>query len=242
VFGLLVLVVSIGFADSLNPTTIAPAVYLATTERAQVGLVTFTIGVFSVYLLGGLLITLGPGQLLLAALPHPDPHIKHEIELAVGSLALVVAAILWITRSRVQARVPDSRHTGPRSAFFLGAGISAVELPTAFPYFGAIAAIVGSGYVLPYQLLLLVIFNVVFVAPLVAIIFVRRIGGERAKDLLTRFGDWLHKWSSALIAGLIALVGVIAITIGALGLARGTPHTHHVPGTPFVMHRTSPGA
>lgn len=234
-FGLLILVVSIGFADSLNPSTIAPAIYLATTEDARVGLLSFTVGVFGVYLLGGLLIILGPGQLLLSAVPHPDPQVKHVIELAVGAVALVAAAVLWTRRESVQERVPDARRTGPRSAFFLGAGITAVELPTAFPYFGAIAAIVASGYVLPYQLLLLAIFNVVFVAPLVAIIAVRRFGGERAKRQLMRFGDWLHEWSSALIAVLVALVGVIAITIGTLGLAHGGRQSRHIPGRPFVM-------
>src|SRR5437660_1074897 len=46
------IVVSIGLADSLNPTTIAPALYLATGERPRERVTLFIIGVFLVYLIG----------------------------------------------------------------------------------------------------------------------------------------------------------------------------------------------
>ena len=72
------LVISIGIADSLNPTTIAPALYLATAEHARGRVIEFTPGVFGVYLVGGLIIALGPGQLLLAAGPpsRPAPQLR----------------------------------------------------------------------------------------------------------------------------------------------------------------------
>ena len=47
------LMMSIGFADSLNPTTIAPALYLATNERdARNQVAQFSAAVFAVYFLG----------------------------------------------------------------------------------------------------------------------------------------------------------------------------------------------
>ena len=57
------IVISIGLADSLNPTTIAPALYLASGERPRERVTEFTLAVFAVYLVGGLMIALGPGQL-----------------------------------------------------------------------------------------------------------------------------------------------------------------------------------
>ncbi len=65
----LALVISIGLADSLNPTTIAPALYLAggPAPRRDVG--AFTAAVFFVYLLGGAAIALGIGQLVLSLVP-----------------------------------------------------------------------------------------------------------------------------------------------------------------------------
>ena len=56
-----------------------------------------------------------------------------------------------------------------RSAFLLGAGISAVELPTAFMYFGAVSAILGSHAALPERIALVVAYNALFVLPLVTV-------------------------------------------------------------------------
>lgn len=223
--GLLLLVVSIGLADSVNPTTLAPALYLATTERPRASVAAYTVGVFAVYLLGGLVLTLGPGQLLLSAVPHPDRQAKHVIEIVVGVLAGVVAVVVWLGRHRIQAKMPNTRSTAPGSAFVLGAGITLVELPTAFPYFAAIAAIVGSGRPVAVQVTLLVIFNVMFVLPLIGVMVVQLLAGSRGSVMLGRFGDWLQRRSAVVIAAFAALVAVVALTVGAIGLAR-TPRHH----------------
>ncbi len=218
--GLLVLVGSIGLADSLNPSTIVPAIYLATTARARIGLLSYTFGVFSVYALGGVLLLLGPGQLLLSALPHPSRTVKHALELAVGVVAVTVACVVWLTRVRLQERVPVARDTRPRAAFVLGAGIMVVELPTAFPYFAAVAAIVGSGYALPVQVGYLFVFNFLFVSPLLAIVCIQRFAGDRAMRMLDRFGGWLQRNSPAILALLLGVAGIIGIAVGVRGLTR----------------------
>ena len=56
-------------ADSINPSTIAPALYLAAGRRARLHVLEFTISVFFVYLAGGTLIALGGGQLLRSLSP-----------------------------------------------------------------------------------------------------------------------------------------------------------------------------
>ena len=78
---------------------------------------------------------------------------------------------------------PEVRIRGKSSAL-LGATITAVELPTAFPYFAAIAAIVGSGFDIMRQLILLVLFNVCFVLPLLGILAMLEFAGPNAKRLL----------------------------------------------------------
>src|SRR5579884_826110 len=157
------LVVSIGLADSLNPTTIAPALYLASGDRPRARVTEFTIAVFAVYFVGGALIALGPGQLLLSLVPTPDAEDRHVIEIIAGVAMLVVAAALWLGRGRLADRELPQVRTERKSSAILGATITAVELPTAFPYFAAIAAIVGSGLSPLKQLVLLVLFNVCFV-------------------------------------------------------------------------------
>src|SRR5438045_9746585 len=107
------LAVSIGLADSLNPTTIAPALYLATGERARTRVAECTLGVFVVYLLGGAAIALGPGQLILSLVPSPDADTRHVLEIIAGAAMLVVAVVLWLHRDRLsQRRMPDLRSRG----------------------------------------------------------------------------------------------------------------------------------
>ena len=86
---LVAIVVSIALVDSLNPSTVGPALYLATAKDARGGLARFTAGVFGVSLIGGLALALGPGELILSAVPHPSAAAKHSIELGLGVAALL---------------------------------------------------------------------------------------------------------------------------------------------------------
>jgi cytochrome c biogenesis protein CcdA len=213
------LVVSIGLADSLNPTTIAPALYLATGEDPGRRVVEFTVGVFAVYLLGGALIALGPGQLLLSLVPRPDAEDRQVIEIIVGAAMILAGALLWRHRQRLARReIPDISTEG-RSSAILGATITAIELPTAFPYFAAIAAIVGSGAGPARQLTLLLIFNVCFVAPLIGIVLTLWLAGDRAAPLLQRARDFLQRRWPVLLSGLLMLAGLFIVLLGATAFA-----------------------
>ncbi len=213
------LVVSIGFADSLNPTTLAPALYLAAGSRARRQVTEFTVGVFAVYLLGGLVVALGPGQLLLSLVPHPGPHLSYVLEIVAGVAMLTASAFLWGYRTHLTGReVPQVRREG-RSSAILGATITAVELPTAFPYFAAIFAVVGSGQGVVNQVLLIVIFNVCFVAPLLGIIGTLTFAGAGAQRVLTNGRRQLEAHWPAVLAILALAAGLFVTALGVTGLA-----------------------
>jgi cytochrome c biogenesis protein CcdA len=220
VLALIALVVAIAAIDSANPTTVGPALYLATTKNARSSVASFTVGVFLVSLVGGIILTFGPGKLLVDAVPRPGDTVKHQIEILLGVVALVAAAVLWLVRSRLSGRAEHKEHQVGRSSFLLGAGIMLVELPTALPYFAAIAALVESGVSRLDQLLLLVLFNVLFVAPLVAILIVRLLASDNAVARLERFRVALHARMAILIPLAVALVGVVLIVVGGVGLAQ----------------------
>jgi len=222
---LMALVISIGLADSLNPTTIAPALYLAGGKRPRNEVAEFTIAVFTVYLVGGLVIALGGGQLLLSIVPHPNRHIGYILELIAGGAMLAAAAFLWGYRGSLSTRaVPRPTREGKSSAI-LGATIMAVELPTAFPYFAAIAAIVGSGLDVGRQAILLLLFNVCFVLPLVGIVAVLSLAGDRAQEILASGREKLEAHWPAVLALLALLAGGFVTLLGVTGLA-GLTHGH----------------
>ncbi len=219
---LLGLVISIGLADSVNPSTIAPALYLAAGERPRRQVIEFTVSVFVVYLAGGALIALGPGELLRTALPHLHRTVRDIAEVVAGVLLIAGAALLWRRRDRLSARGMPRAGPQRKSSVLLGATITAVELPTAFPYFAAIAAVAGSGLDPARQLLLLVIFNVCFVLPLIGIVVTLTFAGGRAERMIVRSRNFLERHWPVVLACLLLVIGLVAVVLGGTSLAAGT--------------------
>jgi cytochrome c biogenesis protein CcdA len=219
------LAVSIGLADALNPSTIAPALYLASGEHARRNVIEFTVAVFGVFMLGGALILIGPGQALLAIVPRPSPRVRQIAEVVAGAAILVAAVVLWRRRARLARRpLPEPREQS-RSSALLGATISVVEFPTAFPYFAVIAAIVGSGYGLVRQITLLAIYNGCFVLPLLLIIATLTLAPDRSEEILGRARRFLQRYWPQLLAGIALIAGTFVILLGITGLASGTHGT-----------------
>lgn len=217
---LLGLMISIGLVDSLNPSTIAPALYLATGHHPRRRVAEYTLAVFVVYLAGGLLIALGPGALIRSVLPSGHLTVRHIAEIVAGAILFVAAILVWQRRHRIAQRgLPQPR--GRRSSILLGATITAVELPTAFPYFAAIAAVVGGGIGPPREVILLLIFNVCFVLPLIGILITLVVAGPRSDRILGVGRRFLERRWPHILAILLALVGVLAILLGSSGLAGG---------------------
>jgi hypothetical protein len=214
---LLGVVVLIALVDSVNPSTIAPALYLAAGEAAVRSLLSFIAGVFVVNLAGGLLILLGPGQALLALIPRPGVELRHLLELCLGVGLVALAAALWLGRKHVARHVARNQGRIDQSSFLVGAGIMALELPTAVPYFAAIAAIVGSGKNVSTQIGLLVIFNTVFVAPLPAILGIHLLARERGQRWLEGLRTYLDERLALLIPALVLVVGVALLVLGTVG-------------------------
>lgn len=215
---LIALVVSIGAADALNPSTLAPALFFAVGPQGRRDVAGFTLGVFAVSLAGGLALTFGPGQTLLTRVSEPSPHTVHLIELVAGGAALPAAAALWRARAHFAARLARTRPSS-RSALLLGAGIMAVELPTAVPYFAAIAAVVESGRSDSTQIILLLIFNGAFVAPLVLLLVILTLTGARGTPIAARARIELDRWAPKVAPAALVVASLVLITLGLIGLS-----------------------
>ena len=206
---LAILLFGIALADSANPATVGPALYLATVRRAARRVGEFTLSFFIVNFAAGVLIVVGPGELIVTLASRPGPVARHVVELVAGVVLVGIAVGLFLGRTRLATIGERGAELRSGHAWALGATIAAAELPTALPYFASLAAIIGSGLDLPRQIMLVGLFNVVFVAPLLAIMAAVAFGGERAEVHLRRAGDWIRRrWplvfaSVALVAGLV---------------------------------------
>ena len=212
--------ISVGLADSLNPSTVGPALYLATVRRRVWRVTLFTIGLFSVNLMAGVVLTIGPGRLLLGLVPHPQGTVRHVIELVAGVVILAVAVALWLGRRSLARRELPMRSGGGGSAFVAGASIAAVELPTAAPYFAVIAGIVASSASVAQEIGLLALYNVAFVLPLLAIVVVLLFAGERGERWLQEGGAWLQRRWPVVLASLLLFVGSALTVLGGTGLVK----------------------
>lgn len=212
---LMALVVPIAIGDSLNPSTIAPALYLASGERARKSVAAFTAAVLLVHLAGGAAIALGPGQLVLSLLNQLGQRIGDILAIAAGAAMTTVAGVMWYKRRRLAQKELPSPNPKGRSSALLGATIIAVELPTAFPYFAAIALIIGSRQPTASQALPLVLYNTCFVLPLIAILLTLMLAGDEADTRLTRARASLQRRWPSVVALLLLLVGVSFAALGA---------------------------
>lgn len=215
--GLALVVASIAVADSINPSTVIPALWLAS-RPSDSRLGSYTLGVFAVYLTGGIVLVLGPGPTLIAFLHHLHGPAEHGLEVVGGILALAFALVVWRSRNRPDDQPRTRRSHTRASAFALGAGIMAVELPTAFMYFGAISAVLAAHRAVVVAVLLLVAYNALFVSPLVILIVATRLAGPRTHRWIASAGERLRYVGQVALTGVAGLAGTALLAIGLTGL------------------------
>ncbi len=218
--GLTLLVASIAIADSINPSTVVPALWLASAPHPR-GLGSYAAGVSAVYLAGGLVLVFGPGPAFIAALHHIRGPVEHALQAAGGLVALAFAFALWRSRRKQRPERPRRRLNTRAAAFGLGAGIMAIELPTAFVYFGAITAILAAHSAAAAEVSLLLVYNALFVAPLLAILAIRQLAGNRAEEWLASGEAWLRRVGSLALTGAAGAAGAALLVIGVSGLLAG---------------------
>lgn len=215
---LVLLVLGIALVDGLNPSTIAPALVLAVRRRGVLLVALFTLGVLLPSLAAGALVVIGPGRWLLDLLPEIGAHTKHLLEIGAGVALAALAGVLWIHRGRVASGMSREPPGGVAGALGLGAGIMLAELPTAFPYFAALAAIVGSSASLAAQLELVVLFNVAFVLPLLVILGVRMFAGPRSERVLELVRSALSRYTGVVLPCAVGLLAAVLIVVGVAGI------------------------
>ena len=217
---LAVAVVAIALADCINPSLIGGELFVATGARPRQKTIAFTAAAWIVTFAFGLALALGLGDLILALVPKPGRTVKYGLITAAGVVLVVGGGVVWIRRrSLVSTEASNDRHDAHRPAALMGAGIAGLELLTAFPYFAAIAMIVGSGVSNPSKLLLLIVYCVIYTLPLIAIAVLVAVMGERAERILGPAGDWLSSHWPAVVAPLTAAFGIGVLAFGIVQLA-----------------------
>jgi cytochrome c biogenesis protein CcdA len=220
--GAAVIVAGIAIVDSLNPGTIGPALVLATSAHPVRAIFAFAAGFFAVNVAGGILLALGPGHWLFSLLPDPSDGLKRWGAVAAGVALLAGAVFLLAARDRLGRPKPPAdpatvarRRSG--SALLLGGGLALVELPTAIPYFAALAAINAAHLSVAREVTLIVLFNVLFLAPVIVIALLIGFFPSAWEDFVQPVRRWLSAHWPRALAAVLAVGGVALIAFGANG-------------------------
>ena len=212
--------VAIALPDCINPSLIAGELFVATGEHPRRRTAAFTIAAFAATFVFGLAFALGLGDLILSLVPKPSAPVKYSLIAAAGLVLVIGGSGVWLRRRALaSSEATESLRRSHGSAAVIGAGIAGLELLTAFPYFAAIAMIVGSGVSNAAKGSLLALYCVVYTLPLIAIAIVVALMGSRADRILQPTGAWLFAHWPALVGPLTAAIGIALLAFGVVQLA-----------------------
>jgi cytochrome c biogenesis protein CcdA len=219
---LLAAIVGLAVVDSINPSALLATIALLLRGRPARPLVAvYLVAVLVTYLAIGLALTLGLGLTPRAVLQSDATYLAQGV-LGAAMLAYAVAAP---GRRRepgraAPRRLPAARR--PLAVFALGVAVTVLELPTALPYLGAVGAITRAELAVAEWLPLLLLYNLIFVLPPLALLAGHLALGDRADPLLGRLRDRLGGAAREGMLWLLGLVGffLVADALARLGVAR----------------------
>lgn len=164
-------VVFLALIDSVNPSAIVVTLYLLSNarSRALVQVIVYISAIFLTYLLLGVLMVVGIGALLpsFGSILRSTPGF---IAQSLVGLVLLVYSLTASTNSRPAPTVTRPAASTYLALAMLGVGVTAMELPTAIPYFAAIGIMSQAELPPGAWAPLLVIYNVIFVLPPIALL------------------------------------------------------------------------
>lgn len=213
---LAITVVAIALPDCINPSLIGGELFVAIGPHPRRRVIAFTLAALIVTFVVGVALALGLGDLILSVVPQPSHDVTYSLATAAGAVLILGGAVILLRR---HALTGGRRRVPKGSAAVIGAGIAGIELLSAFPYFAAIALIVGSDASNAGRLGLIALYCIVYCLPLIVIAAVFAVLGERAETVLRPMGDWLEAHWPLLVGPLTVALGVGVLAFGIVQLA-----------------------
>lgn len=209
-FTLLVMAVAV----SLEPFRIGMSVLMLNRPRPHLQLAAF--------LCGGFVMGLTVGAVVLFALESRIPASAHftlpRVQIVIGALALLAAAMLAVTKGR--DRTPPawlSRLLDGQSLWVAGVAGLGIALPS-IDYLAALAVIAAGAATAGVRFGALVTFNVVAFTLVEIPLLAYLVAPQRTRAAMTALHGWVRARRRREVAVLLAVVGVVLLTAGVLGV------------------------
>jgi len=184
-------------------------------------------GVFLTYLACGLLILFGLQSVFetvnayVVKVWQAPNTAELMFQILVGALLVVFGLRMTKTPKKQDEKTASAALTASQ-ALLAGAGMTIVGLPGAVPYLAAIDLVLRSDLTNAQTVTVLLAYNIVFISPLVAIVAVSLLLGERSRPLLDLVRGFFDRWGQRFVVGLMLAFGAVLIVDG-VGWFFGTP-------------------
>ncbi|BCI78489.1 hypothetical protein MTY66_01140 [Mycolicibacterium sp. TY66] len=203
-------------AVSLEPFRIGMSVVMLNRPRPHLQLAAF--------LCGGFLMGLSVGAVVLFFLESRLPawasaHFNlPTVQIVIGVLALVAAVLLAVTKGK-DRELPAwlSRLLDGRSLWVAGVAGLGIALPSV-DYLAALAVIAAANLEAGVRMGALVTFNVVAFSLVEIPLLAYLIAPQRTRTAMSNLHNWIRARQRHEVAGLLAVVGVVLVAAGALGI------------------------
>jgi cytochrome c biogenesis protein CcdA len=205
---------ALAVVDSINPSAIVVTLYLLSRQGAATQVLVYVAAIFVTYLTLGVVMMLGIDALLPSVPFSADSRTGLIVQAIVGGAMLLFA--LRAPAVRTSAPRPEPTARTYSALALLGMTVTMMELPTALPYFGAIALLTSADLPIAQWLPLLVVYNAIFVVPPLLLLAGHLVIGQ---GLETRYADLRNRlqagaretllWIFGLVGGALLLTSVV---------------------------------
>jgi threonine/homoserine/homoserine lactone efflux protein len=214
----------LAFVDCLNPATISTmAVLLPLVKRVEHAL-TFLLSTYLVYFAGGLVLFYGFDRFLNARLSQFVDQQSLWVYTGEILLGLILAGFgigVWLKNSRTthgqpadSAAVTGIKSVHPSYLFLFGIISTLSDLPTAFPLIGFIGKMVDFNPPFLTFFILLLVYVLIYVAPLIALYVIFRTVKEKIQPLTRWIINFIYKFTQYALAPLLVGLGIWVILDG----------------------------
>jgi len=210
-------ILALAALDSVNPSAIVVTLYLLSRPRAHAQVAVYIGAIFATYLALGVLLVLGVDVLL--------PSLGDVLRTRSGLLAQSLVGLVLLAYSLTSSTDPGSSQVAPppststyAAVAMLGVTVTAMELPTAMPYFAAIALIAEASLPVHRWAPLLGLYNLIFVLPPIALLAGHLVLGKRLTDRYEALRQRLQRgaqetalWIAGLVGGGLLVSGIVEL-------------------------------
>lgn len=204
----------LAFVDAMNPFSIAAMAFLLSTDRPVTRGLVFVVGTFAVYLFGGVVLLEGWLVVLETFLPTLPGWAPGSFEMLAGGLA-VGAGLHAGRRAAAGKPAPSPSNLSLPATLAFALASTASDLPTAIPLFAAVNQIAATGDGLAARYGWLAFYNVIYVAPLIAMLVASLTLGQRAEPALRRVRQAVDWTFARLLPPILVLAGIALLVDGA---------------------------